>query len=133
MSESLPIAAGCLKPELTLLLGTRLAETARSFPAPEAARGSNDVALAKLPLSEPAEAVLAIEDAAVSTSWSMALKMALSVSATAALMWTLGLTLILGSLLLFWAALCGFGLILWWRKARPVEASPRTARLHLAQ
>ena len=85
------------------------------------------------------------EDAALPTSWWMVLRIGLSVSATAALMWALGVRLILGSMLLFWAVLCTTGLVLWLRKTRIVEptlplaaeittiAVPRIAGLHTAR
>ena len=59
-----------------------------------------------------------VEDAAVPTSWLVVLNVSLSVCATAALMWTVGLTLVLGIVLPFWTALGGLGLALWWRKKR---------------
>jgi len=84
-------------------------------------------------LSGPAEVVRATEELARPRPWAALLRIGLSVSATAALMWTVGLTLILGCVLLFWAVLCALGAVLWWRETRNIEAAPQASLHPLAQ
>jgi hypothetical protein len=74
-------------------------------------------------LSWPVDVVRATEELGLPTSWSVLLRIGVSVSATAALIWTIGPRLILGCVLLFWAVLCAVGFVLWWRKTRNIEAA----------
>lgn len=97
---------------------------AGSFTADQATRHGSDPAGAGFPLSGQNEVVPAVEHAALPRSWWMVLRIGLSVSATAALMWALGVKLVLGSMLLFWAALCAAGLVVWLRKSRNTEPTP---------
>jgi hypothetical protein len=88
--------------------------------------------LAANPLSGPVDVVRATEELALPTSWSVLLRIGISVLATAALIWTIGPTLILGCVLLFWAVLCAVGFVLWWRKTRNVEVVAQQTDLLLA-
>ena len=118
---------------------------ASSFTADQATRQDSGLTEAGLPPSGQTEVVPAVEHAALPTSWWILLRIGLGVSATAALMLALGVRLIVGSILLFWAVLCATGLVLWLRKSRNAEptpplaaeitvmAVPRIAGLHIAR
>jgi hypothetical protein len=115
MSHSPLISSGSLIPSPVLTARQAVREPVRPSGVATISKLSEDLIVAAPALSGLAE-VSTVEDAPIPTSWLVWLNVSLSMSATAALIWVVGLTPILGLVLTFWTALGALGLVLWWRE-----------------